>query len=399
MTAVRAPRVSFDVSDPRLLADPFPTYEQLRRTGAVLSNGPGQWVVPGYREVAALLKDQRLTKTLPEQYYRFTVGDPELSGFLSGQNLGQRNRLASRVLVSSFSPGLVRRLGERMTSLVDDLLEPVLATGRMDLVADLALPFPLMVICDLLGVPAADRSLLWPHAAQLVRAFSDVAFGNDRDIDEAVRSLRWLREYLGDLVENGPAGDNLLTRMATTESDGQRLRREEIVDNAITVFYAGFETSMGMITNGMVALLEHPDQLARLRAGTAGTATAIEEMLRYEAPIQVTMRSPLEPVEVADRVIRPGRVLYLLVGSANRDPEQFDEPDRFDVGRRPNQHLSFGAGVYHCLGAALARAEGVAVFGRLLGRTRAIELDGEPVRRPRFNFRTYDQVPLAVRPA
>ncbi|MFE9655852.1 cytochrome P450 [Micromonospora sp. NPDC006431] len=399
MTAVRAPRVSFDVSDPRLLADPFPTYERLRRTGAVLSNGPGQWVVPGYREVAALLRDQRLTKTLPEQYYRFTVGDPDLSGFLSGQNLGQRNRLASRVLVSSFSPGLVRRLGERMTSLVDDLLEPVLATGRMDLVADLALPFPLMVICDLLGVPAADRALLWPHAAQLVRAFSDVAFRSDRDVGEAVRSLRWLRAYLGDLVEDGPGGDNLLTRMAMTESDGQRLRREEIVDNAITVFYAGFETSMGMISNGMVALLEHRDQLARLRAGAASTATAVEEMLRYEAPIQVTMRSPVEPVEVAGRTVRPGRVLYLLVGSANRDPEQFGEPDRFDVGRRPNQHLSFGAGVYHCLGAALARAEGVAVFDRLLRRTSAIEFDGEPARRPRFNFRTYDHVPLAVRAA
>ncbi|MEU7620170.1 cytochrome P450 [Micromonospora rifamycinica] len=399
MTAVRAPRLSFDVTDPQLLADPFPTYERLRRTGAVLANGPGQWVVPGYREVAALLKDQRLTKTLPEQYYRFTVGDPELSGFLSGQNLGQRNRLASRVLVSSFSPGLVRRLGEHMTSIVDDLLEPVLAAGRTDLVADLALPFPLTVICDLLGVPPADRSLLWPHAAQLVRAFSDVAFDGDRDTREAVRSLRWLRAYLGDLVEDGPGGDNLLTRMATTESDGQRLRREEIVDNAITVFYAGFETSMGMITNGMVALLEHRDQLARLRAGEVDTATAVEEMLRYEAPIQVTMRSPLEPVEVAGRVVRPGRVLYLLVGSANRDPGQFPEPDRFDVGRRPNQHLSFGAGVYHCLGAALARAEGVAVFDRLLRRTSAIEFDGEPERRPRFNFRTYDQVPLVVRPA
>ncbi|MEV6798326.1 cytochrome P450 [Micromonospora rifamycinica] len=399
MTAVRAPRLSFDVTDPQLLADPFPTYERLRRTGAVLANGPGQWVVPGYREVAALLKDQRLTKTLPEQYYRFTVGDPELSGFLSGQNLGQRNRLASRVLVSSFSPGLVRRLGEHMTSIVDDLLEPVLAAGRTDLVADLALPFPLTVICDLLGVPPADRSLLWPHAAQLVRAFSDVAFDGDRDTREAVRSLRWLRAYLGDLVEDGPGGDNLLTRMATTESDGQRLRREEIVDNAITVFYAGFETSMGMITNGIVALLEHRDQLARLRAGEVDTATAVEEMLRYEAPIQVTMRSPLEPVEVAGRVVRPGRVLYLLVGSANRDPGQFPEPDRFDVGRRPNQHLSFGAGVYHCLGAALARAEGVAVFDRLLRRTSAIEFDGEPERRPRFNFRTYDRVPLVVRPA
>ena len=396
MTTVRTP--GFDVRDPDLLADPVGVYARLREAGAVLANGPGQWVVPRYREVAALLKDRRLTKTLPEQYYRYTVADPELSGFLSGQNLGRRNALATKVLVSSFSPGLVRRLDASMRRQVDDLLAPGLARGTLDLVTDLALPFPLTVICELLGVPAAERDELWPHAAQLVRAFSDIAFLTGQDVGAAVAALRWLRAYLADLLRRGTGGDDLLTRMAATEADGERLTTAEIVDNAITVFYAGFETSMGMITNGMVALLRNPDQLARLRAHPELTGPAVEEMLRYEAPIQVTMRSPLEPVVVAGRTVRPGRVLYLLLGSANRDPEQFADPDRFDVGRTGNQHVSFGAGIYHCLGAALARAEGVAVFERLIAATGAIEFAGEPVRRPRFNFRTYDSVPLRVRP-
>ncbi|MCI4066444.1 cytochrome P450 [Micromonospora sp. R77] len=397
MTTVRTPQ--FDVRAPEVLDDPVPAYARLRAAGAVLPNGPGQWVVPRYREVAELLKDQRLTKTLPEAYYRYTVGDPELSGFLSGQNLGRRNALAAKVLAGAFSPALVRRLDATMRQQVDDLLAPALAGGELDLVADVALPFPLAVICELLGVPPAERAELWPYAAQLVRAFSDIAFLSDQDVGEAVAALRWLRGYLTDLLRRGTGGDDLLTRMAATEAGGERLTPQEIVDNAITVFYAGFETSMGMISNGMVALLRNPDQLARLRERPDLTAPAVEEMLRYEAPIQVTMRSPLEPIQVGGRNIRPGRVLYLLVGSANRDPEQFTDPDRFDIGRTPNPHLSFGAGVYRCVGAALARAEGVAVFDRLLATTRDIGFAGEPVRRPRFNFRTYDRVPLHVRPA
>jgi cytochrome P450 len=396
MTVVRSAEAGFDVRDPALLNDPFPTYAQMRAAGPILRGGPGQWLVPRHQEVSALLKDQRLTKSLPEAYYRYTVGDEELSGFLSGQNLGQRNRLASKILVRSFSPGLVRRLSGHMTQLVDDLLDTAIAKGEMDAVSDLALPFPLMVICELLGVPGEEREIIWPHAATLVRAFSDVAFLSDKDVGDAALALRWLRDYLRDLLRRGPDEESLLARMAATEAEGQRLSPEEIVDNAITVFYAGFETSMGMVSNGIVQLLECPGQLARLRADRTLLAPAVEEMLRFEAPIQVTMRSPLETMEVAGQSVRPGRVLFLLIGSANRDGETFTDPDVFDVGRDPNPHLSFGAGIYHCVGAALARAEGTAVFDRLLTRLAHFEPASAPVRRPRFNFRTFDSVPLRL---
>lgn len=398
MTVVRSSGIDFDVRDPALLDNPFPTYARMRAAGAILRGGPGQWFVPRHREVSALLKDQRLTKTLPEAYYRYTVGDEELSRFLSGQNLGQRNRLASKVLIGSLRPGLVRRLSGHMTELVDGLLDAAIDKGEMDAVGDLALPFPLMVICELLGVPEADRESLWPHAATLVRAFSDVAFLSGKDVDDAAAALRWLREYLRALLVRGPGEESLLARMAGTEADGQRLTPDEIVDSAITVFYAGFETSMGMVSNGILQLLECPAELVRLRADRTLIGRAVEEMLRYEAPIQVTMRSPLEPMEVAGQAVRPGRVLFLLIGSANRDGQSFADPDRFDVGRASNPHLSFGSGVYHCVGAALARAEGMAVLDRLLARVADFELAGPPERRLRFNFRTFDRVPLRLRP-
>ncbi|MGH3728033.1 MAG: cytochrome P450 [Micromonosporaceae bacterium] len=404
MAVVASRSARFDIRDPAVLADPYPTYASLRAYGPLVSGGPGQWLVPRYADVAALLKDSRLTKNLPEAYYRFTVGDAKLAAFLARMNLGHRNRLASRVLVKVFSPGLVRRLGDHMREMVDELLAPGLDSGELDAINDLALPLPIRVICELLGVPEEERGVVWPHAAALIRVFSDVAFLSEKpegEIAAASDALGWLREYLCALLDRRRGGDgqDLLTSMLAASDGGERLTDDEIADNAITVLYAGFETSMGMVGNGVAELLRNPGELDRLRADPGLVPGAVEEVLRYEAPIQVTMRSPLEPFEFGGRTMRPGRVLFLLLGSANRDPARFDEPDRFDIGRAPNPHLSFGSGIYHCIGAALARAEGHAVLHGLISRCGTIELAAEPVRRPRFNFRTYDRLPLTIRPA
>jgi cytochrome P450 len=392
----RPPR--FDVLDPAMLADPYPAYARLRAAGPLGRGGPGQWVVARYDDVNALLREPRLTKNLPEIYYQVSVGgDPALAEFLASMNLGRRNRLASRLLAKSFSPGLVRELGPRMVSLVDGFLAPGLDGVELDVVTGLALPFPLMVICELLGIPPAERDEVWPRVAELVGAFSDVAFAENKDVTAASDALHWLRAYLEELLRQRPPG--LLTRLHEAEEDGERLTPQEIVDNAITVFYAGFETSMGLVANGVVALLDHQPELARLRSDHSLVPAAVEEILRFEAPIQVTMRAALEPIEVAGRTVRAGRVLMLLLGSANRDPSRFDDPDRLDVTRTPNPHLSFGSGIYHCLGTVLARAEGAVVFSRLLSRTKDFGLTGDPVRRPRFNFRTFDRVPITLHPA
>jgi cytochrome P450 len=402
MTTAEPALRTFDLNDPALINDPYPTYTRIRAAGPIARGGPGQWIVARHADIAPLLRDPRLTKSLPEAYYRFSVGDDDdLAGFLARMNLGHRNRLASRLLAQSVSPGLVRRLGPHMASLVDRLLAPGLQRGRLDLVEELARPFPLMVICELLGIPESDQDAVWPRVAELVGAFSDVAFAADKDVSGAAAALRWLQTYLHALLaeRRGGTGTDVLTRLAAAEEDGARLTDQEIVDNAITVFYAGFETSMAMISSGVVALLEHPDQLRRLRADRSLTGTAVEEILRYEAPIQVGMRAVVEPLQVGGQLVRRGRVLFLLVGSGNRDEAEFEQPDRLDIGRDPNTHLSFGAGVYKCLGANLARAEGAVLINRLLDLCGELDLAGEPVRRPRFNFRCFDRIPLAVRPA
>src|SRR4051812_422168 len=203
----------FDLTDPELLADPYPAFARLRAAGGLAAAGPGQWVVSRHADISALLRDSRLMKNFPEEYYRFSVGgDSELSRFLAGMNLGHRNRLASRVLVKALRPGLVRQLEDHMVHLVDELLDPAAQRGHLDIVGDLALPFPMMVICELLGIPPCERFEVWPRAATLVAAFSDVAFQAEKDVAAAVEALRWLRTYLGDRLR-AHDGDDLLSRM------------------------------------------------------------------------------------------------------------------------------------------------------------------------------------------
>jgi cytochrome P450 len=389
--ADRLPR--FDPGDPELLDDPYPVYARLRAAGPICRGAPGQWVVSRHTEVAALLRDPTLRKNLPDAYYRASGADDELSGFLARMNLGRRDRRASAVLAQAFRPIEARGLTAGMTQLVDRLLEPGRQRGRLDLVSEVALPLPLLVICDVLGVPEPDRDEVWPRVAELVAGLSD-ATGLSTDLTAAAAAYRWLRRYLTDLIHarrRAPRAD-LLSRLANEAT----LPTADIVDNALMVFYAGFETSKGMIANGVVALLNHPDQVARLRADGSLLDRAVDEVLRYEAPIQLTFRAPTEPIVVAGIRIRVNRVLVLLLGSANRDGSVFPEPDRFDVGRRPNPHVSFGGGAYYCIGAALSKVEGRVALRRLLDNFVTIEPAGQAVRAPLLNFRSYSSVPLAV---
>lgn len=399
MQHLRRQERRFDGRDPGLAVDPYPSYAELREEGGVCRGGLGQWVVSRYDDVAELLRDPRLGKTLPESYARFTTGDDEISRFVVRQNLGRRDRWASRFLGRAFSPALVASLAGPMRTLADDLLRPAVERGRLDVVGELAQPFQATVMCDLIGVPPADRALVWPRVSDLVDAFSDAFFASSQGSETAAGSLRWLREYLGALLaerHRAPAGD-LLSRLLEADEDGLRLSDEEIVDHVITVSYAGFETSMAMFSNGIAALAGDQDQLARLRADPRLVPGAVEEFLRYEAPIQVTTRVAAEPVEVGGTKIRPGRVVLLLLGSANRDGRRFHDAERLDVAREPNPHLSFGGGHFFCLGAALARAEGRAMLEALLRSCRSLEPAGTPERSPRFNFRSYASLEVAIR--
>ncbi len=388
-----------DPADPVLLADPYPTYMRLRAAGPLCRFGPGSFGVTRHADVVALQKDPRLGSEFPDEYHRFSVGDGPASAFFSRimlyRDAPEHLRLR-RLVGKAFTPAVVRRLRSYIESLVDELMTPALHRGHTEVVADLAYTLPVRVVCTLMGIPPEARDEVRRYAIDLGRAFSAIVPADSRPA--ADRAVRWLRGHIGSLLDQRaerPA-DDLLSRLLTAEDGGDSLSRDEIVDNTVFAFFAGFETTVHLITTGYVALLDNPDQWARLRADPGLAGSAVEEFLRYDAPIQGTARLVREPVEVGGRKIRAGRVLVLLLGSANRDERAFADPDRLDVAREPNPHVTFGGGSHLCLGAFLARMEGVAVFSWLASRVARIEPSGDVVQRTDTPFRAHARVPVAL---
>lgn len=394
----------FDALDPAVIDDPYPTYARLRAAGPLCRVSPASWGVTRHAEVAALLRDPRLANEFPDDDPQFQMGE-DLSRdvfrrIIPTRDPDDHSRL-HQLMVRAFSPGIARRARDHIGRLVDNLVGPALDTGRLDAVADLAFPVAATVVCELMGLPAGARAEIWPRAAALSDAFTpfllDADLGADRTAaDEA---LRWLRGYVTDLLDDrrpDPGGDLLARMLAAGPGDSDR---EEIVDNLVFLCFTGFETTMNMVCTGCAGLTRQPEQWARLRADPALAPTAVEEFVRFDAPIQYTARRALKPIQVGDRTIRPGRSVFLLLGCANHDERVFDRPERIDIGRQPNPHVGFGGGVRGCLGAVLARVEGGVVFDRLVRHFRSIEPAGVPVRQPSALFRSYRTIPLAVSPS
>jgi cytochrome P450 len=372
--------------------DPYPTYAELRGAGPVSRGELGQWLVTGHREAAALLRDPRLGSAFPREFVRRTLGAGPAASFperiVLTRDPPDHTRLR-RFLGRAFGTPAIRSLRASVESLVDELLTPAHEAGRFDVVADLAVPLPVTVVCRLIGIPDSDRAEVLPQVIALAKVFDAVNLDPERigDIDTAVR---WLRSYVGDLL-TAPAPGSLAALY-----DGAQ-DADEFIDNLLFLFHAGFETTMGLISNGCAALMSQPSQWERLRTDPTLLSTAIEEFLRYDSPIQNTIRVAHEPIECAGVKIRAGRSVMLLLGAANRDPAVFRDPDRLDVGRDPNPHLGFGGGLHHCLGMALARLMGDLVFERLVGLFAVMEPAGAGVRRHHGSLRSYERLPVAVR--
>ena len=392
----------FDALDPDVLDDPYPTYARLRAAGPLCRFGPGSWGVTRHADVVALQKDPRLGSEFPEAYHRMSVGEGPAGDFFQRIMLYRdppdHVRLR-RLMSGAFTPAVVRQLRGYMAELVEELMAPGLERGHSDIVSDLAYPLPVRVISKLMGIPESAHDDVRRHAMRLGRAFSAIVPGSARA--EAHESATWLRAHLGALLDQRRAdpGDDLLSALLRAEDDGDRLSHDEIVDNTVFSFFAGFETTVHLITNGFAALMRHPDQLSRLRADPSLVPSAVEEFLRFEAPIQGTARLVREPVEIGSRTIRAGRVLVLMLGSANHDEAVHDDPERLDIGRTPNRHVTFGGGGHLCLGAFLARAEAQVVLEWMLRRTAKVESAGAAVREKDTPFRAYATVPLSLTPA
>ena len=385
---------ALDLTEPQFVRDPYPVFAALRPGSPLLWHEPtGQWLALTYAASNAVLRDRRLG--------RLWV-DKEPAELFEPFNLLHRHQMMENeppdhtrlrgLVAKAFNRGHIERLRPGVQALADELLDRIDGAGRFDVLADYAEPLPVVVIAELLGVPASDRHLLRPWSQAIVRMYE---YGRGRAVEEAaVAASREFAAYMRELAAERRAAprDDLVSHLVAVEERGTRLTADELVASAILLLNAGHEASVNAFGNGIVALLEHPDQLARLRTDPALVEPAVEEMIRFDAPLQLFERTAKEPVRIGDVTIPAGRKVAALLGAANRDPAAFPDPDRLDVGRRPNPHLGFGAGLHHCLGAPLARMELQLSLPALLRRFPSLELAEQPVRRPTFVLRGFAAV-------
>jgi len=359
--------------------NPHPVYARLREQGPVHwarlpppENSRYVWLVVGHEEARLALADPRLAKD--GQNIGISFLDEELIGrHLLSTDPPQHTRLRS-LIAREFTARRISALRPRIQEITDTLLDAMLPQGRADLVESLAHPLPLTVICELLGVPELDRVAFRKMSTDVVAPESSQA-GYDAIVE--------LAAYFTELIErkrcSGPADDLLGALIRTTAEDGDRLSPEELRGMAYILLIAGHETTVNLISSGVHALLTHPGQLADLRADMTLLDGAVEEMLRYEGPVEnATFRYAAEPLDLAGRAIDRGEPVMIGLTSADRDGTRYPEPDSFDIRRETRGHVAFGHGIHHCLGAPLARLETKVALSSLLTRCPDLALDGPP---------------------
>jgi cytochrome P450 len=389
---------------PDMRADPYPVYHRLRATDPVHWDEQLQvWIVTRYRDVASALHDPRLSADRVT-YIREGVGREDLRPFFDF--LGDRmvfcdppkhTRLRG-LLDKAFTPHAVEALRPRVQALVDGFIDRALPQGCMDVIADLAFPLPATVISLLLGVPPEDIAVLKRWSDELIVFFGNAPaaitadqYGRCAEAAEAMTA--YFRSAL-EQVKGHPEG-TLLGAMELAEEARDRLSEAELFANANLLMVAGHETTTNLIGNGLLALLRHPDQLRRLRDDPAVLPRAVEELLRYGNPVQFTHRVAREDLDLGGKRIANGQMLLLILAAANRDPEQFLDPDLLDLERTPNHHFALGQGIHACLGAPLARLEAQVAFGTILRRLPGLKLaGGELEYRENFNLHGLKALPV-----
>jgi pimeloyl-[acyl-carrier protein] synthase len=298
-------------------------------------------------------------------------------------------------VIKAFTPAAIGRLRSRVEELTGQLLDRVAGTGEVDLVNDLAYPLPVTVICELLGVPAQDQTRFRAWSGALVYLL-DPLVATDT-LQRALAARAALRGYLGAVVAERRAhpADDLLTALVAAEDQGHRLSEPELVSMCLLLLIAGHETTVNLIANGTLALLSHPAERDRLAADPGLAASAVEELLRYDSPVQLTARHVLADLDIGGQRVREGETVLVVLGAANRDPAQFSDPDRLDLARSPNRHLAFGGGIHFCLGAPLARMEAQIALTALLRRFPDLSLaDAPPTWRDTVTLRGLASLPL-----
>lgn len=393
--------VALNPFDEGLRADPYPALREIQERDPVhWSEIARGWFITRYDDVVSLLRDPRISadrtpSTIDAVWRRGSETQAWLEHSLLGLDPPDHTRL--RNLVNrAFTPRVVEQMRGHIEALADEILDEVEPRGHMDAIADFARPLPIRVIAELLGAPREDHERFARWADAMAGAL-DIAFEKST-IEAADRAIVEMKEYFRTLLEDRrqEPREDLLTALVRAEDQGDQLTQDELYSFCIILLAAGHETSVHMIGNGLLALLRNPDQAARLAADPALAESAVEELLRFDPPPQATTRRALEAFELRGKRIRAGDVLVLSFAAANRDPDRFDDPDRLDITRSDNRHLTFGQGPHYCIGAPLARMEGEIAFTRVLQRFPGLreQSHNPPVRRDAGTVRGLVSLPV-----
>jgi cytochrome P450 len=386
-----------DPGAPSFVADPYPVLASLRETGPVLWHEPmGTWLATTHDSVSQVLRNRAFGRLWT---------DWEPASQMEPFNALHRNQMMEneppthtrlrRLVAAAFGRGHVERMRPRIEALAASMVADLPDGQTFDLLGDYAEPMPVFVIADLLGVPRDDHATLRDWSQAIVHMYEPGVGALTKAA--AIEASTAFSDYVRGVVEQrrSSPGDDLITDLIEARDEGSRLSDDELVASVVLLLNAGHEASVNVFGNGFHALLEHPDQMQRLTSGEVSVETALEELIRYDAPLQLFERTATSDVEVSGQLIRSGQKVACLMGSANRDAAVFADADVFDVGRDPNPHVGFGMGLHFCLGAPLARLELQISIRALLDRFPTLTLAGQSPRRPTWVLRGYESIPVS----
>ena len=387
-----------DLARPQFKANPYPFYARLRAEAPVCPTrllGQPSWLVTRYADVFAVLKDERLLKDwLPVTRWLHRFG-----GAITRHMLNQDgpDHIRLRTLVhKAFTPHLIEQLRSRIQSVCDDLLDQMESNGRMELMSEYALPLPLTVISELLGIPAEVRDRL--HSLSRSTFSASNMLGVVRSWPDQRLLIHRIRKLVA--KRRSDPRDDLITALVQAEESGDKLTEQELVGTIALLMIAGYETTVNLIGTGALTMIQHPEQRSRLEENPALAPSAVEELLRYTSPLDMaSQRFAREDLTINSVKISQGDLVVAVLGSANHDETQFPEPERFDITRQPNKHLAFGQGAHFCIGAPLARLEGQIALTTLFRRFPDLRLSQAPESlrwRKSLIIRGLEELPVAI---
>jgi len=372
--------VEFNPFLPEFHANPYPFYHRLRAADPVHQTPMGLWVLTRYDDVVTALRDPRFGREGFEQMLAAVYGDDTTNASRPRSMLFRDppDHTRLRGLVSqAFTPRVIERMRSHIQEIVDRLLDRAQNAKAMDVIEDLAYPLPVTVICEMLGVPTEAHAGIRQWSADIARSLDAIGMPSDEGVVKRGRLARQaMLDYFRGIIPERRQNprDDLLSLLIAAEGQGDKLTEGELLITCNLLFVAGHETTVNLIGNGLFALLNHPDQLDKLRGNPTLIPSVVEELLRYDSPVQRTARITNTDVELDGRKIAKSSMVIAAIGAANRDPAHFPDPDRLDITRRDNRHIAFGFGIHFCLGAPLARLEGQIAIGTLLRRMPELKL-------------------------